>query len=163
MPWRTRCEENGPPLHTFIRWSGAARKKTKKHSNEYTLKCAHIQRESRLFISFTPSRPMLSLGSLTAFFSKDNHHHSSNALEQLLGLCSVVSQSTTNNVWLVEKVEWNSATAFKNKRATHTHTRIHRWETCVRATMRGFSIYILGCIQRRSYTHTYTVAESKRC
>lgn len=128
-------------LHTLKRRHERKAKSTQTnqriHSRAHTHTHAATEKEVmsiRLFRSLTLS----SLVSLTAFtFSKDNHHHSSNALEQLLGLCSVVFKSTTNNVWLVEKVEWNGATVSKKKRKScslhirFTLTHSSKLKTCV--------------------------------
>lgn len=183
MPWRTRYKENSPPLylHTLNRRHERKAKSTQTylriHSQVHTYTIDVGTERKALSICLFRSLTVLSPASLTAFtFTEDNHHHSSNALEQLLGLCSVVSQSTTNNVWLVEKVEWNGATASKNKRKrcslhigfTHTHSSnmntcmrrssklyIHTWRTHLQnVTVLNFEVW---------FTHVLSTLEQNKC
>lgn len=123
-------EENVLPLH--FGW-------TRKEKNGKPLKRgiltqhAYIHLKSYIWLS-------LLLNCVIAYsylFVEDNHHHSSNALEQLLGLCfchrlkTQYTQSTTNNiVWLVEK--WRSAQrnclspeptyGMRKEKNNHSHT-----------------------------------------
>lgn len=148
--------------HFILSYVGTTRKKTKKHSNEHILKRAH--NASHVYSSHSLPLDLCYRWDLWRRFSQKTiiiiH-------PMHLNSCLASAPSSRNQQLIMydwwKKWSGTAQVAFKNKRASHTHTRIHRRETCVRDTMRGFSIYISGCIQRRSLTHAHTFAETKRC
>lgn len=105
---KNTVQRKQPTTPVAIRWIGGSqecRKPLKTHTHTHTR--AHEQAPfhrshgphihenevTSIRLAFAPLT-FVSFDAAFAVSSKDNHHHSSNALEQLLGLCSIVSQST---------------------------------------------------------------------